>query len=62
MLPADARLPEPERPRDRLFALCRQSHAQDLRSGFVEERVVSPWFAKTFQEAAAASLRHPPAP
>ncbi|MBN9886586.1 hypothetical protein [Salipiger abyssi] len=48
-------------PRARLFSLMRQQDSQTRSAGFVEERVISPYFARAFQERAVASFRHPPA-
>ncbi|APZ54499.1 hypothetical protein [Salipiger abyssi] len=63
-----AAFPHPETPPEtvptphaRLFALLRQRETQRAAAGFVEERVVSPHFARAFQDQAAASFRHPPA-
>lgn len=47
-------------PHARLFALLRHEETQRA-AGFVEERVISPYFARAFQEQATASFRHPPA-
>ncbi|MCR8547132.1 hypothetical protein M4578_04790 [Salipiger sp. P9] len=58
--PSAAERPGAAAPRARLFDLIRQHDRQDAND-FVEERVVSPHFARAFQAQAAASFRHPPA-
>lgn len=61
-LPQPASRPKTVRePHARLFELVRQRESQRMTDGFIEERVVSPHFARAFQEQAAASFRHPPA-
>lgn len=62
ILPTLQSRPAPAEARSRLFELHRQHMVQRDSQPFHQERVVSPWFAQQFKEAAAASFRRPPQP